>query len=146
MLSIIIITILTALIVIFVVFSILTANMCYFCAFPRTSAYGDPNKLRFIHLKGFLFVISNDLFCNDVVFSTEVTNMSFQYNLKPILMYADVLNNKKPLNIEMLDNSTGEQYSYSVPHSSKGMAIKFFKNYRELMQRISQHEKNSKKS
>ena len=86
MLSIIIITILTALIVIFVVFSILTANMCYFCAFPRTSAYGDPNKLRFIHLKGFLFVISNDLFCNDVVFSTEVTNMSFQYNLKPILM------------------------------------------------------------
>lgn len=121
------------------IFGIKLAQMTFFCAFPRTSAYGDPNKLRYIHLNGFFFIISNDLFGKDVVYSNEATNMMFQYNLKPTINASEVLNNKKPLNIEILDTTTGQTLSYSVPHSSKAQAIRFFAKYRELMNRINQH-------
>ncbi len=121
------------------------AQMTFFCAFPRTSAYGDPNKLRYIHLNGFFFIISNDLFGKDVVYSNEATNMMFQYNLKPTINASEVLNNKKPLNIEILDTTTGQTLSYSVPHSSKAQAIRFFAKYRELMNRINQHNMGKSK-
>ena len=127
------------------IFGIKLAQMTFFCAFPRTSAYGDPNKLRYIHLNGFFFIISNDLFGKDVVYSNEATNMMFQYNLKPTINASEVLNNKKPLNIEILDTTTGQILSYSVPHSSKAQAIRFFAKYRELMNRINQHNMGKSK-
>lgn len=127
------------------IFGIKLAQMTFFCAFPRTSAYGDPNKLRYIHLNGFFFIISNDLFGKDVVYSNEATNMMFQYNLKPTINASEVLNNKKPLNIEILDTTTGQTLSYSVPHSSKAQAIRFFAKYRELMNRINQHNMGKSK-
>ena len=127
------------------IFAIKLAQMTFFCAFPRTSAYGDPNKLRYIHLNGFFFIISNDLFGKDVVYSNEATNMMFQYNLKPTINASEVLNNKKPLNIEILDTTTGQTLSYSVPHSSKAQAIRFFAKYRELMNRINQHNMGKSK-
>ena len=127
------------------IFGIKLAKMTFFCAFPRTSAYGDPNKLRYIHLNGFFFIISNDLFGKDVVYSNEATNMMFQYNLKPTINASEVLNNKKPLNIEILDTTTGQTLSYSVPHSSKAQAIRFFAKYRELMNRINQHNMGKSK-
>ena len=121
------------------------AQMTFFCAFPRTSAYGDPNKLRYIHLNGFFFIISNDLFGKDVVYSNEATNMMFQYNLKPTMNTIEILNDKKPLNIEILDTTTGQTLSYSVPHANKAQAIRFFTKYRELMNRIHQHKMNQNK-
>ena len=127
------------------IFGIKLAQMTFFCAFPRTSAYGDPNKLRYIHLNGFFFIISNDLFGKDVVYSNEATNMMFQYNLKPTINASEVLNNKKPLNIEILDTTTGQTLSYSVPHANKAQAIRFFTKYRELMNRIHQHKMNQNK-
>ena len=127
------------------IFGIKLAQMTFFCAFPRTSAYGDPNKLRYIHLNGFFFIISNDLFGKDVVYSNEATNMMFQYNLKPTINASEVLNNKKPLNIEILDTTTGQTLSYSVPHSSKAQAIRFFAKYRELLNRINQHNMGKSK-
>lgn len=113
----------------------------FFCAFPRIAAYGNPNRIRYIHLKGFLFIISNDIWCKDIVYQNEAVNMAFQYNLKPQLIPSEVLNNKKPLNIEMLDMKTGDNLSYSVPHSNKFKAIMFFKSYKELMDRVYAHTK-----
>ena len=122
------------------IFGIKLAKMTFFCAFPRTAAYGDPNKLRFIHLNGFFFVISNDLWGKDVVYSNEATNMMFQYNLKSTMNPSEVLNSKQPLNIEMLDTVTNTTMSYSVPHGNKAQAIRFFTKYRELMNRIHAHK------
>ncbi len=124
------------------IFGVTLAKRTFFCAFPRTSSFGDPNKLRYIHLDGFLFYISNDLWGKDIVFQSEASNMMFQYNLKPTMDPKEILNNKKNLNIEMLDITTNNQLSYSVPHSSKAQAIRFFTKYRELMQRINQHRIN----
>ena len=124
------------------VFGVMLAQRTFFCAFPRTSAYGNPNKLRYIHLNGFLFIISNDLWGKDIVYQNEASNMMFQYNLKPTMDPKEILNSKKNLNIEMLDVTTNKQLSYSVPHSNKAQAIRFFNKYRELMQRINQHKIN----
>ena len=115
----------------------------FFCAFPRTIADGDPNKLRYIHLNGFFFVISNDLWGKDIVYQNEASNMMFQYNLKPSMNASEILNSNKPLNIEMLDVITNKQMSYTVPHNSKAQAIRFFTKYRELMNRINQHKMTS---
>ena len=116
--------------------------MTFFSAFPRTAAYGDPNKLKYIHLKGFFFIISNDLFGNDVIYQNEASNMMFQYNLKPTMNPAEILNSKKDLNIEILDTVKNETMSYTVPHSAKAQAIRFFTAYRDLMQRIHAHKMN----
>ncbi|MBR1942252.1 hypothetical protein IJ843_00790 [bacterium] len=126
------------------VFGLITSQKIFFLAFPRLAAFGDPNKIRFIHLNGFLFVISNDIWCRDVVFQSEVSNMMFQYNLKPTMYPTEIMSSKKNLNIEMLDVSTNKQMSYTVPHSAKPLAIRFFKKYRELMNRINQHKINNK--
>ncbi len=142
---IIIAVIITLIVVAVAILGIKLAQMTFFCAFPRTSAYGDPNKLRYIHLNGFFFIISNDVFGKDVVYSNEASNMMFQYNLKPTINASEVLNNKKPLNIEMLDSTTGQTLSYSVPHSCKAQAIRFFAKYRELMNRIHQHQMSQNK-
>lgn len=135
----------TAAVIASAVFGIVLAKMTFFCAFPRTSAYGDPNKLRFIHLNGFFFIISNDLWGKDVVYSNEATNMMFQYNLKPTMNPAEILNSKQPLNIEMLDTIKNTTMSYSVPHTNKAQAIRFFTKYRELMNRIHAHKMSDKK-
>lgn len=112
------------------------SKMTFFCAFPRTIAYGNPNKLVYIHLKGFFFIISNDLFGNDVIYSNEASNMMFQYNLKPTLNAEEVMNSKKVLNIEILDTVTNQTMSYTVQNSNKALAVKFFIKYKELMQLI----------
>ena len=135
-----VVLILLAILVGIAFWGVMLAQKTFFCAFPRTSAYGDPNKLRYIHLNGFLFIISNDLWCKDVVFQSEASNMMFQYNLKSTMDPKEILNSKKNLNIEMLDVTTNTQLSYSVPHSAKAQAIRFFNRYRELMQRINQHK------
>lgn len=127
------------------IFGIMFAKMTFFCAFPRISAYGDTSKLRYIHLKGFFFIISNDIWGKDVVYSNEASNMMFQYNLKPTMNPAEILNSKQPLNIEMLDITTNSTMSYSVPHGSKAQAIRFFTKYRELMNRIHAHQMSNKK-
>lgn len=127
------------------IFSVVLAKMTFFCAFPRIAAYGDPNKLRYIHLKGFFFIISNDVWGKDVVYSNEASNMMFQYNLKPTMNPAEILNSKQPLNIEMLDVTTNSTMSYSVPHGNKAQAIRFFTKYRELMNRIHSHQMSGKK-
>lgn len=124
----------------FYIFSMIISKKVFFCAFPRLAAFGDPNKIRFIHLNGFFFIISNDLWGKDIVYQNEASNMLFQYNLKPTLDASEILNNKKPLNIEMLDITTQNQMSYAVPHNSKAQAIRFFKKYRELMNRINKHK------
>ncbi|MGN0017814.1 MAG: hypothetical protein ACI37S_02115 [Candidatus Gastranaerophilaceae bacterium] len=111
-----------------------------FKAYPRIPAYGDINKVRYIHLNGFHFIISNDLWGKNIVYRNEAVNMAFQYNLKPELIPSEILSNKKPLNIEILDITTNNNLSYSVPHSNKIKAILFFKNYRELIQRIYEHK------
>ena len=88
--------IVTSIILIFLValsfFGIALSQMTFFAAFPRTAAYGDPNKLRYI---------------------------------------------------EMLDTIKNETMSYTVPHSAKAQAIRFFTAYRELMQRIHAHKMNT---
>lgn len=127
------------------IFGIVLNQQTFFCAFPRIAAYGDPNKLRFIHLKGFFFIISNDIWGNDVVYSNEASNMMFQYNLKPTMNPSEILNSKQPLNIEMLDITTNSTMSYSVPHGNKSQAIRFFTKYRELMNRIHAHQMSDKK-
>ena len=99
--------------------------------------------MRFVHLDGFLFYISNDLWGKDIVFQSEATNMMFKYNLKPTMYASEILNNKRPLNIDMLDTSTNKQLSYSVPHGSKPQAIRFFMKYRDLMQRIGKHNQSN---
>lgn len=125
------------------IFSLVLSNKTFFCAFPRTIADGDPNKLRYIHLDGFFFIISNDLWGKDVVYQNEASNMMFQYNLKSSINASEILNSDKPLNIEMLDAITNKQMSYTVPHSAKSQAIRFFTKYRELMNRINQHNMKS---
>lgn len=125
------------------IFSIILAQKTFFCAFPRIAAYGDPNKLRYIHLNGFFFVISNDLWGKDIVYQNEASNMMFQYNLRPTMNPSEILNSKQPLNIEMLDTITGNTMSYSVPHGNKAQAIRFFTKYRELMNRINAHKMKS---
>ena len=122
------------------VFGFILSRKTFFCAFPRLAIDGDPNKLRFIHLDGFFFIISNDLWGKDVVYQNEASNMMFQYNLKSTMYPSEILNTKQPLNIEMLDVITNKQMSYTVPHNSKAQAIRFFMRYRELMNRIQQHE------
>ena len=140
------VVIVTSIILIFLValsfFGIAFSQMTFFTAFPRTAAYGDPNKLRYIHLKGFFFIISNDIFGNDVIYQNEASNMMFQYNLKPTMNPAEILNSKKDLNIEILDTVKNETMSYTVPHSAKAQAIRFFTAYRDLMQRIHAHKMN----
>ena len=102
------VVIVTSIILIFLValsfFGIALSQMTFFTAFPRTAAYGDPNKLRYIHLKGFFFIISNDIFGNDVIYQNEASNMMFQYNLKPTMNPAEILNSKKDLNIGLFSN------------------------------------------
>ncbi|MBR2526299.1 hypothetical protein IKE67_07505 [bacterium] len=127
----------------FGIFSFMISRKVFFCAFPRLEIYGDPNKMRFVHLDGFLFYISNDLWGKDIVFQSEATNMMFKYNLKPTMYASEILNNKRPLNIDMLDTSTNKQLSYSVPHGSKPQAIRFFMKYRDLMQRIGKHNQSN---
>jgi hypothetical protein len=126
-----------------IVLGIILNNCTFFCAFPRTSAYGDPNKLRYIHLKGFFFVISNDIWGKDVVYSNEASNMMFKYNLKSTMNPKEILNSNQPLNIEMLDVVSGKILSYSVPHGNKAQAIRFFTQYRELMNRIHAHQNSN---
>lgn len=128
-----------------VIAGMVLSKKTFFCAFPRTAAYGDPNKLRYIHLNGFFFVISNDLAGKDVVYSNEASNMMFQYNLKPTMNHSEIMNNNQPLNIEMLDVVTNTTMSYSVPHSGKAQAIRFFARYRELMNRIHNHKMGNSK-
>ena len=123
----------------FGIFSFLISKKTFFCAFPRLAAYGDPNKIRFIHLDGFFFIISNDIWGKDVVYQNEAINMMFKYNLKSTMYASEILNNKQPLIIEMLDTNTNKQMSYSVPHGSKPQAIRFFMKYRDLMNRINKH-------
>ena len=117
-----------------------------FKAYPRIPAYGDINKERYIHLNGFHFIISNDLWAKDIVYRNEAVNLVFQYNLKPELIPSEVLNNKNPLNIEILDITNNENLSYSVHNSNKIKAILFFKAYRELIQRIYEHKNNENKN
>ena len=136
MIFVILLLILIVVIAICISFGLKLSKMTFFCAFPRTAAYGDPNKLVYIHLKGFFFIISKDLFGNDVIYSNEAVNMMFQYNLKPTMNPEEILNSKKVLNIEILDTVTNQTMSYTVQHSNKHMAIKFFTKYRELMQLI----------
>ena len=124
----------------FGIFSFMISQKVFFCAFPRLEIYGDPNKMRFVHLDGFFFIISNDLWGKDIVYQNEASNMMFKYNLKSTMYPSEILNNKQPLNIEMLDITTNKQMSYSVPHGSKPQAIRFFMKYRELMQRIGKHK------
>ncbi len=135
----IIVIIMTLILGAFAIFSLMISKKVFFCAFPRLSIYGDPNKIRFIHLDGFFFVISNDIWGRDVVYQNEASNMMFKYNLKSTMFASEILNNKQPLNIEMLDVLTNKQMSYSVPHGSKPQAIRFFMKYRELMDRIKKH-------
>ena len=139
-----IVAILFIIIVTACIFGLIISQKDFFCAFPRTSADGDPNKLRYIHLNGFFFIISNDLWGKDVVYQNEASNMMFQYNLKASINANEIMNSNKPLNIEMLDAITGKQMSYTVPHSAKAQAIRFFTKYRELMNRINQHKMTSK--
>ncbi len=124
----------------FSIFSLLISKKVFFCAFPRLAAFGDPNKMRFIHLNGFFFIISNDIWCKDIVYQNEAVNMMFQYNLRSTMNATEILNNKKPLNIEMFDTVSKKQMSYTVPHNCKPQAIRFFNKYRELMNRINQHK------
>ncbi len=126
--------------IVFVIFSLMISKKVFFCAFPRLAIYGNPNKIRFIHLNGFFFVISNDIWCKDIVYQNEAVNMMFQYNLRSTMNATEILNNKKPLIIEMLDVNTKKQMSYTVPHNCKPQAIRFFNKYRELINRINQHK------
>lgn len=126
------------------IFAFAIRNKVFFCAFPRLAIDGDPNKLRFIHLDGFFFIISNDIWGKDIVFQTEAENMMFQYNLKPAINATEILNNKKPLIIEMYDSVKQKRMSYVVRHSQKPQAIRFFSKYKELMDRINQHKMNGK--
>ena len=138
----IIVSVLLILFIAFGIFSFIISKKVFFCAFPRLEIYGDPNKIRFVHLDGFLFYISNDIWGKDIVYQNEAINMMFKYNLKSTMYASEVLNNKKPLNIDMLDTVTNKQMSYSVPHNSKPQAIRFFMKYRDLMQRIGNHNQN----
>lgn len=124
----------------FAVFGMMLSRKVFFCAFPRLAAFGDPNKIRFVHLDGFFFIISNDIWGKDVVYQNEAVNMMFQYNLRSTMNATEILNNKKPLNIEIFDVITKKQMSYTVPHNCKPQAIRFFNKYRELMNRINQHK------
>ena len=109
----------------------------FFCAYPRTEIYGDTKQLKFIFLKGFLFIIANDIFCTDIEYQNEIVNLAFKYNLKPDLNPKEVLKDKNPLNIEIMDVKTGETLSYSVKtNANKIRAIVFFNNYRKLIERI----------
>lgn len=139
----IIVSVLLILFIAFGIFSFIISKKVFFCAFPRLEIYGDPNKIRFVHLDGFLFYISNDIWGKDIVYQNEAINMMFKYNLKSTMYASEVLNNKKPLNIDMLDTVTNKQMSYSVPHNSKPQAIRFFMKYRDLMQRIANHNENN---
>lgn len=137
-----IIAAIVVLVITFLIFigNIILAKKTFFCAFPRLAVDGDPNKLRYIHLNGFFFIISNDIAGKDIVYQNEASNMMFQYNLKPMMQATEILNSKKDLVIEMLDVVSNRQMSYVVPHSQKTQAIKFFTRYRELMNRINRHK------
>ena len=108
----------------------------FFCAYPRIPLYGDQKKLKYIFLRGFLFIISNDIFCNEIVYQNEAVNLAFQYNLKPDLDPKEILKDRKPLNLEILDIKTGETLSYIVPNSNKIRALIFFNSFRSLIQKI----------